>query len=164
MFYPPPPPPLPTISADALRRLMTRVDDLERDCDQKDETIRKMEEVHTKHADGLLATIEDLQSEVERAVEQLAKERASCPCKCKARGDDDAGCACVTPALAFGKSCHCESLPIASTVNHSSVEQDDHRELSQKKVREKNEEKRVHGGANRVYASYGTRYVHGKTR
>ena len=35
-----------------------------------------------------------------------------------------------------------ESLPIASTVNHSSVEQDEHRESSQKKLREKDEEKR----------------------
>ena len=96
----------------ALKRLTTSVDDLERDRDQKDETIRKTEQVHTKRTDGLLATIEDLQSEVERLVEQLAKERASCPCKCKARGDDDAGCACVTPALAFGKSCQRESLPI----------------------------------------------------
>ena len=95
-----------------------------------------------KRTDGLLATIEDLQSEVERLVEQLAKERASCPCKCKARGDDDAGCACVTPALAFGKSCQRESLPIASTVNHSSAEQDEHCESSQKNLREKDEEKR----------------------
>ena len=119
-----------------------RVGDLERDRDQKNETIRKMEEVHTKRADGLLATIEDLQSEVEKLVEQLAKERASCPCKCKACGEDDAGCACVTPALAVGKSCQREPLPIASTVNHSSVEQDEHRESSQKKLREKDEEKR----------------------
>ena len=98
----------------SLKRLTTSVDDLERDRDQKDEAIRKMEhvQVHTKRTDGRLTTIEDLQSEVERLVEQLAKERASCSCKCKARGDDDVGCACVTPALAFGKSCQRESLPI----------------------------------------------------
>ena len=50
--------------------LATRVDKLEKDLDQNDETIRRMEEVHAKRADGILATIEDLQSEVERLSER----------------------------------------------------------------------------------------------
>ena len=43
--------------AGAMRRLVTRVDKLEKDRDEKDECIRQLETLATKRQEGLLATI-----------------------------------------------------------------------------------------------------------
>ena len=64
---------------------MARVDELERDREAKDACIRDMEQLNSKRQEGLLATIEVLQEEVQNLTNRLGefeKDRSTGPCVC----------------------------------------------------------------------------------
>ena len=66
-------------------RLMARVDELERDREAKDACIRDMEQLNSKRQEGLLATIDVLQEEVQNLTNRLGeleKDRSTGPCVC----------------------------------------------------------------------------------
>ena len=133
----------PWCIAGALRKLTTRVDELENDRDLKDQHIRKMEDVHAKRIDGLLATIENLQGEVERMTERICEfeESESCRGKRKVRGDHDDGDASAVSPEEKISSCS-EVLPTSSGVNPVETGHAGPEELKHKEVKENEEEEK----------------------
>ena len=64
---------------------MARVDERERDREAKDACIRDMEQLNSKRQEGLLATIDVLQEEVQNLTNRLGefeKDRSTGPCVC----------------------------------------------------------------------------------
>ena len=129
--------------AGALRKLTTRVDELENNRDLKDQHIRKMEDVHAKRIDGLFVTIENLQGKVERITERICEfeESESCRGKRKVRGDHNDGHASAVSPEEKISSCS-EVLPTSSGVNPVETGHAGPEELKHKEVKENEEEEK----------------------